>query len=609
MPPKAPDYGHREADKELYALIRRLHLSYRQARIGLQDKIEKYLEEFEKKDAEKRALYDSGEMSHEEFIKWRQKMITDTRAWRDMLEQLSDDMTHQNQIAVSMIDDTLPGVYALNHNYGTYEAEVGSGYDTTYTLYDKSTVKRLLTKDEDLLPHPSVPVEKDKLWNKQHLQSAVLQGILTGESMGDIAKRFQSVTDMTERAAMRNARTAVTGAENAGRIDSYIRAQNMGIKMKQMWMATLDARTRDSHAIMDGEQQEVGKKFSNGCRYPGDPQGSPAEVYNCRCTAVAVVEGADPYNPNLRPSEYLKEEGLTYDQWKQMHDEKYYSNLFKDYEEPADNPAAVHQIVNGKDISQTWQRRPDQFAFEIEDVINAQGFDGLPRVVSQAEFSEYVKQANNGNGFIAQRTYSAPDQETLDLYRDQLYHGKWYVDCSIGGAAYGQGMYTAADYTGNLTDKITKEMQDYQRQNLNYAGSKAIAYTETMTLDPSARIIEYKELRAFQYDEVFRNFANQDGISNQDLQLMLSLNRARITGGDTWQEARSSFEKEYPDLYQVYNKYRNKFSDLEEDDELPDIGVIATKLGYDAIRTTHGTCKNDTVILNRTKVIFLGKKQ
>lgn len=281
MTPKVPDYGHREADKELYALTRRLHISYRLARISLQTKIEEYLEEFEKEDAKYRALYDSGEMSHEAFIKWRQKMIADTRAWRDMLDQLADDMTHQNEIAASMIDDTLPGVYALNHNYGTYEAEVGSGYDTTYTMYDKHTVKRLLTEHEDLLPKPRVPVEKDKLWNKQHLQSAMLQGILTGEPMKDIAKRFQTVTDMTEKAAMRNARTAVTGAENAGRIDSYVRAENMGIKMKQMWMATLDDRTRDSHAMLDGEQIEVGKTFSNGCRFPGDPKGAPGEVYNC----------------------------------------------------------------------------------------------------------------------------------------------------------------------------------------------------------------------------------------------------------------------------------------------------------------------------------------
>ena len=328
MTPKVPDYGHRGADRELMALIRRLHLSYRRARISLQTKIEEYLNAFKKQDSQMRALYDSGEISHEDYMAWRYRTLAGTKQWKNMLEQLSNDMTNQNEIAASMINDTLPDVYALNHNYGTYEAEVGSGYDTTYTMYDKSTVAHLLKEHHDLLPQPSVPVEKDKQWNKQHIQSAILQGILTGESMGDIANRLMTVTNMTERAALRNARTAVTGAENAGRIDSYIRAEKMGIKMKQVWMATLDGRTRDSHVIMDGEHQEVGRKFSNGCRYPGDPKGAPAEVYNCRCTLVADVEGADPYNPNLRRSEYLEREGLTYKKWRQMHGDRFYSRLF-----------------------------------------------------------------------------------------------------------------------------------------------------------------------------------------------------------------------------------------------------------------------------------------
>ena len=40
----------------------------------------------------------------------------------------------------------------------------------------------------------------------------------------------------------------------------------------------------------------------------------------------------------------------------------------------------------------------------------------------------YVKESN----FIAQRAYSAPDQDTLNAYKEQLYNGKWYVDCSVG---------------------------------------------------------------------------------------------------------------------------------------------------------------------------------
>lgn len=275
------DYGHSETDKELEALLRRLEISYREARISLFEKVEKYMDQFAKEDAFKRALYDSGELSHEDYMAWRARKIAGTKQWRDMLDQLSDDMTNQNRIAASMIDDSLPDVYALNHNYGTFEAEKGSGYDTTYTMYDKFTVKRLLTEHDDLLPRPSVDIPKDMLWNKQHIQSAVLQGILTGEPMGDIAKRLMNVANMTQRSAMRNARTAVTGAENAGRIDSYKRADKMGIKMRQQWMATLDGRTRDSHVALDGETREVGKKFSNGCRYPGDPSGPGEEVYNC----------------------------------------------------------------------------------------------------------------------------------------------------------------------------------------------------------------------------------------------------------------------------------------------------------------------------------------
>ena len=334
MTPKVPDYGHRFADRKLVALLRRLHLSYRQASVNLQQKIEDYLKQFEKDDAMMRALYDSGELSHEDYMSWRYRTLAGTKQWKRMREQIANDLVNQDKIAASIINNTLPEIYAENHNYGTYEAEVGSGYDTTYTMYDKDTVARLLRENQELLPQPSVDVPKDELWNRQHIQSAVLQGILTGEPMKDIAKRFEEVVGMDERSAMRNARTAVTGAENAGRIDSYKRAQSLGIKMKQVWIATLDNRVRDSHAILDGEKQDVGKRFSNGCRYPGDPQGAPSEIYNCRCRLIAAVEGSDlyekGYDPSIRKSSYLEEEGLTYEQWKKMHGDRFYSSLFKE---------------------------------------------------------------------------------------------------------------------------------------------------------------------------------------------------------------------------------------------------------------------------------------
>ena len=115
--------------------------------------------------------------------------------------------------------------------------------------------------------------------------------------------------------AVRTARTAVTGAQNAGRTNSYKRAQSMGVKLKQEWLATLDLRTRHSHRQLDGEKVEVGKKFSNGLRYPADPNGSYAEIMNCRCTLIAALDGIED-GAGKRWSKLP--EGMTYEQWKEL---------------------------------------------------------------------------------------------------------------------------------------------------------------------------------------------------------------------------------------------------------------------------------------------------
>ena len=163
-----------------------------------------------------------------------------------------------------------------------------------------------------------------------------------------------AVSEMNRASAVRAARTAVTGAQNAGRMDSYHAAEKMGIKLKKEWLATLDARTRHSHAVVDGEVKDVDAKFSNGCRFPGDPQGKPVEIYNCRCTLIAAMDGVDTSDAQRwagdpETGRGVVVENMTYAEWARWKTSPQ-SAIIKINTKPA-APAIYRKFSDGKEVS------------------------------------------------------------------------------------------------------------------------------------------------------------------------------------------------------------------------------------------------------------------
>ena len=231
---------------------------------------------------------------------------------------MAADLSNSANMAMAIVNGELPDVYAENHNWGTYEVEHGTTIDTTYTLYDRATVARLIRDQPQLYPQASLDIAKDLLWNSQHITSAVTQGILQGESIPDMAKRLRRVADMSRATATRAARTCVTGAENAGRVNSYKRAQSMGIRVRKQWIATLDERTRSSHRQLDGQSVDVDEPFKvdgDEIMYPGDPSAPGYLVYNCRCTLVADLSE----HPARQVDRSSRLSGMSYDEWKEGH--------------------------------------------------------------------------------------------------------------------------------------------------------------------------------------------------------------------------------------------------------------------------------------------------
>jgi SPP1 gp7 family putative phage head morphogenesis protein len=134
------------------------------------------------------------------------------------------------------------------------------------------------------VPRPAIDRRRDLTWNERHVEAAARASV--GKDPEVAAKGVRGLADMNRNAAVRRARTAINGAENAGRMDAMLAKGG-----SKRWVAVMDERTRASHASINGEVVPVAEPFSNGLMYPGDPSGPPEEVYNCRCT-MEWIRGA-----------------------------------------------------------------------------------------------------------------------------------------------------------------------------------------------------------------------------------------------------------------------------------------------------------------------------
>jgi len=316
------DEGHKLTDKELSKLERRITKLYREAGKELQGTIDAYFEQFKKRDEEMKALIgtvqNGKEWTEADYKQWRLNQIGRGERYQAMRDKVAHRVTDANAVAVSYTNDATPGIYSLNRNYAAYTIESVAG-DVGFDLWDEQTVKRLVVEQPGLMPYyPKNRALKrgiDLAYGKKQITASVTSSILQGKSIKHMADDLQKrITTMSRNSAIRTARTAVTGAQNAGRMDSYAAAEKIGIKLKKQWLATLDSRTRHSHAVLDGEKVDQDKKFSNGCRFPGDPQGPAWEIYNCRCTMVAAVDGIDTSDALRRTRDGLIPD-MTYAQW------------------------------------------------------------------------------------------------------------------------------------------------------------------------------------------------------------------------------------------------------------------------------------------------------
>lgn len=315
------DKGQQETEKLIKEMEKRINKEYAQAEKEIEAQLQDYLRRFEIKDKKWQEWVEDGKKTEEEYKAWRTQQMAVGQKWEAQKNMIAEEMHHSNEIARQIVNDTTPQIYGTNHDWATWQVEHDASVNTGYTLYNKDAVARMLKDDPDMLPPPSqrtldrIARNKETLWNKQQLQSVMMQGILQGDSIPKLATRLSNtVGERNRKAAIRNARTMATGAQNAGRNNAYKRAEKKGIDLEKVWLATMDNRTRHSHRWIDRETVPMDEDFSNGLEYPADPKGDPAEVYNCRCSMRAEVKGLERRSGKFRDDSAV--EHMSYDEWR-----------------------------------------------------------------------------------------------------------------------------------------------------------------------------------------------------------------------------------------------------------------------------------------------------
>ena len=293
------------------SLESRIRKIYKQASEELTEKVDSFFADFEKKDAEMKALYEEGKITKHRWIAWRENQLMVGKKWTDLRDSIAQRMLEANKIASAYINRELVPSYTKGFNDVGEEAEKAiEGY--SFTMINEDAVKRLITNKKTNLPYKYVDGKKDTRWNTQKVNSAILQGIIQGESSKQMAKRLsQSIPEMNKASAIRNARTAFTSAVNHGRLDGMKQLQDDGVICEKEWFAsTGDGRTRKAHLELHHARVPIDEPFINSLgqiMFPGDPEAEPANVYNCRCSIATRIIGFKKRSKQEEESEEIEE--------------------------------------------------------------------------------------------------------------------------------------------------------------------------------------------------------------------------------------------------------------------------------------------------------------
>ena len=541
---------------------------------------------------------------------WAKQLENASARWHiSRLDSLKIQM--QNHVEVlygnelDEVTEFMRNLYTEGYYHTAYEIQKGFNIGYDLMKLDKDKIDKVLSKPWAVDgSNFSSRIWKQKNQLVSELHNNLTQAIIRGQNPSVVTDMIADRFKVSKGRASALVMTESAYFASASDKDCF---NDLGVERYEI-LATLDHSTSDICRSLDGKVFPM-SEYKVGVTAP------PFHV-RCRTTTVPFFDDEFELDTTRAARDedgrtYQVPASMKYEEWKNT----FVDGGSKKGLKPLENIGEKgHNVVEGVNVVGEWQPS-GEYEHTIDDIIHTQGYDGKPMLVDADEFDEAMKKSN----FYAERTYSAETQELLDDYRNQLYDGKFYTDCSTGGAQYGQGMYTAACY--DITDSehmagIKLEMADYKKVGTD--AGRNYSYTEAITLQPDAKILELPHnAKAEEYiSEVYRNeYVRKFAKTEQKAQVDRYIELNETINNLTYTEDADYIDELYLKRAEATNGIEQLLKDsltaLEDTadgrkyHDLKNPGVLAAEMGYDAINAVgHGKSGSYTVILNRSKVII-----
>lgn len=284
------DKAHLQTDLKLEQMEKRLSAIYSVSQKKIRTKMIEFASGTDKISSELfKAIKEANNETEERkaksaYLQHFKRYVIKSKAFKDLSAEIALDLFNTNTEAADYINSQTAEIYALNYNWINEQL--------SKDLID--FVDQQITSEEadkyGELTRQSISKTKDTKWNEANIKKSVVVGASLGLESKEIMERAtRTLISKNFHSSIMHSNGMGTDSETKARLDAMQRTQDMGNEIKKVWLATLDNRTRDSHAKLDLKKIPLNLLFDNGLDRPRDPNGEPAEICNCRCTLTYDV--------------------------------------------------------------------------------------------------------------------------------------------------------------------------------------------------------------------------------------------------------------------------------------------------------------------------------